>query len=129
VSTRLKQAAMQHNLVLLAICQLNRSVETRSGVRESTGPRMSDLRDSGQLEQDADAIIFVEWLWRTSPNSHGREEYRMVIGKNKNRGIHGEGFVNCVFKAERQWLYPQANESAQRESAFEQETTYCEPFE
>jgi len=119
VSTRLKQTAMQHGLVLLAICQLNRSIETRGNARETTSPRMGDLRDSGQLEQDADVIVFVEWLWRTSPAAHGKEEYRMTIGKNKNRSIVGNGFINCLFKSERQRLFAPANESAEREAAFD----------
>ena len=75
VSTQLKQEAVRQNVVLIAICQLNRQVEARGGGEygrngqakqaRSTAPRMSDLRDSGQLEQDADVILFVEWLYRT----------------------------------------------------------------
>lgn len=110
VSTKLKQAAVRLNLVLIAVCQLNRSVETRGNSRETTTPRMSDLRDSGQLEQDTDVILFVEWLWRTSPAGHGKEDYRINIAKNRNRAIVGDGFVRCLFKSERQRLFAIARE-------------------
>jgi KaiC/GvpD/RAD55 family RecA-like ATPase len=111
VSLRLKQAAMQYNVAMLALCQLNRQVEARQtfknkGGQQSTScPRMSDLRDSGQLEQDADIIIFVEWLHRTSPEAHRKEEYRLLIGKCRNRPIK-QSIIDCVFKPERQRLYP-----------------------
>lgn len=115
VSTRLKQAAVQYGVVLLAVCQLNRSVENRSGGGRPNGeqkqttslPRMSDLRDSGQLEQDADVILFVEWLHRTSPQAHKPCEYRMMVGKNRNRPTR-RSVIDCVFKPERQRLYPSA---------------------
>lgn len=110
VSTRLKQAAVRHGVVMLALCQLNRQVEARSTTRSNgekqrtTCPRMSDLRDSGQLEQDADVILFVEWLHRTSPGAHLPTEYRIMVAKNRNRPIR-KSMIECVFVAEKQRLY------------------------
>lgn len=104
-STKLKQAAIRNAVVILAVCQLNRSVE--SNQRKSTSPRMSDLRDSGQLEQDADVILFVEWLHRTSPQSHKPDEYRITVGKNRNRPIV-QSIIDCVFIPERQKIVAKA---------------------
>lgn len=55
ISTRLKGIAKDHAIAVLALAQLSRVVETRTDKR----PILSDLRDSGQIEQDADAVIFL----------------------------------------------------------------------
>lgn len=55
VSKRLKQIAKTHGITLVALSQLSREVEKRENKR----PQLSDLRDSGQIEQDADAVIFL----------------------------------------------------------------------
>lgn len=107
VSTRLKQAAVRNDVVLIAVCQLNRGVETRQGNRseqKTSAPRMSDLRDSGQLEQDADVILFVEWLHRTTPDAHKQYEYRILVAKNRNRPI-AKWVIDCAFRPDRQRIY------------------------
>lgn len=123
VSMRLKQAAVQYGIVLLAVCQLNRQQDSR----QTSSPRMSDLRDSGQLEQDADVILFVEWPYRTKPDAHRETEYRIYVGKNRNRAIR-QGVIDCIFRPERQRLYglsrredaPAAKQAKERYGEFDQ---------
>ena len=55
ISTRLKALAKDNGVAVLALAQLSRSVETRPDKR----PILADLRDSGQIEQDADAVLFL----------------------------------------------------------------------
>jgi len=55
VSRALKAMAKDNSVSVMALAQLSRAVETRDGKR----PQLSDLRDSGQIEQDADAVMFL----------------------------------------------------------------------
>ncbi|QQV76514.1 AAA family ATPase [Sphingomonas aliaeris] len=75
VSRALKEFAKAENLVVMAVAQLSRDVEKRPDKR----PIPADLRDSGQIEQDADAILFVyreeEYLRRTEPEDQFGGKY------------------------------------------------------
>lgn len=56
IARDLKELAKAHNITVLALAQMNREVEKRANAR----PKLSDLRDSGQIEQEADAILFPD---------------------------------------------------------------------
>jgi replicative DNA helicase len=96
-SIELRQLASANKILLLVLCQLNRAVEQRNGAFQ---PIMSDLRDSGQLEQDADVISFLCWPHRID-QSQPREKYQFFVAKNRNRGTN-QNMVNCRFLPDRQ---------------------------
>lgn len=56
IARDLKELAKAHGICVLALAQMNREIEKRTNPR----PRLSDLRDSGQIEQEADAIVFPD---------------------------------------------------------------------
>lgn len=81
ISRALKQMAKEFNCPVVCLSQLNRNVESRGNKR----PLMSDLRDSGSIEQDADVIIL---LYRKSyyetENTHTPDTLELIVAKNRN---------------------------------------------
>lgn len=81
ISRRLKCLARELSLPLLCLTQLNRAVEDRADRR----PRLSDLRESGAQEQDADVVLLM-----CEPDPDNREgQIDVIVGKNRN-GRKGE---------------------------------------
>ena len=82
ISRGLKALAKELNCVVLCLAQLNRAVEQRgAGAR----PLMSDLRDSGEIEQDADVILFVHREERANPKAgpQWKGHAEIIVAKNR----------------------------------------------
>ena len=79
VSRTLKRLALDLNVPVVALSQLNRQIEHRT----NRTPQLSDLRESGSIEQDADAVIFVHRpaMWDDTIN---KEEAELIISKQRN---------------------------------------------
>lgn len=84
ISRSLKGMARELEVPVLALSQLNRNVETRGGK-----PRLSDLRDSGSIEQDADVVLFIHREDKMNENSEKKNIADIIIAKHRN-GPTGE---------------------------------------
>jgi len=94
ISRELKAIAKEFNLPVIALSQLNRNVEYRDNPR----PRMSDLRESGAMEQDASKIILIHRPsynnMSIDPDAEDTGEAELIVVKNR-RGPRG--IVHCAF--------------------------------
>lgn len=100
-SIALRQLASELKIVLLVLCQLSREIEKRP----KFVPLTSDLKDTGQLEQDADVILFLVWPHKINKDLPANE-YQFYVGKNRNRPINEVG-VKCRFHPSRQMFMPE----------------------
>lgn len=104
ISRRLKATARHHNIPIINVAQVNRKVEDRSNHR----PILSDLRESGAIEQDADIVAFLyrEFLYNDKAPIHKAE---LILAKGRNirtgtvplfwDGAH-QAFRNYVYEDE-----------------------------
>ena len=81
-SRELKLLAISLNVPVICLCQLSRSVEGREDKR----PRLSDLRDSGAIEQDADAVMF---LYRDDSYAGAADGQPLLVQLNVAKNRHG----------------------------------------
>ena len=102
ISRSLKGMAKELNIPVLALSQLNRGVESRNGA-EGKRPQLSDLRESGAIEQDADMVIFLHRpeYYGIMMSSDGLIDYsgkaEVIISKHRKGAT---GIVMMKFKGE-----------------------------
>ena len=91
ISRNLKALAKELDIPVIALSQLSRAVETRGGTKR---PLLSDLRESGAIEQDADIVSFIyrpeyygidEWDDDERTSSEGQAEF--IVAKHRNGGL------------------------------------------
>lgn len=109
ISSRLKQLAKDFHCPVVCLSQLNRAVESRDNKR----PILSDLRDSGNIEQDADVIAFLYRDDYYDSNSPIKNILELHIAKHRN-GPTGRvivhytketGFIRGLTAEEKEWIY------------------------
>jgi replicative DNA helicase len=91
MSRELKNLATKYNVPIVVLSQLSRALESREDKR----PMLSDLRESGSIEQDADVVMFVyrdEYYHPDSPEARGSAE--LLVRKNRG-GINNRDIPMC----------------------------------
>jgi len=98
ISRSLKSLARELEVPVLALSQLSRAVEQRGGK-----PRLSDLRDSGSIEQDADVVMFIHREDKRNPDSDRPNIAEILVEKHRNGPV---GKVDLYFDDKRTTFQP-----------------------
>jgi replicative DNA helicase len=105
ISRGLKALAKELSVPVIAISQLNRAVEARRGDHR---PQLSDLRESGSIEQDADIVLFIYREEMTNPTDENSGIAELIIGKQRNgpTGSFQLAFIKQYTKFANLWTEP-----------------------
>jgi replicative DNA helicase len=93
ISRDIKKLAMELQIPVIALAQLSRSVEQRRG--DDSKPKLSDLRESGSIEQDADIVLFLHSDEYGKYNGNINRKMELLIAKHR---AGTTGTVNLLFK-------------------------------
>lgn len=85
ITRELKLLAMELKIPIVLLAQLNRNPDQRTG--KSTEPRLSDLRDSGAIEQDADKVVFIHRPNAKESTTNPFDTGSLIVAKNRNGEI------------------------------------------
>ncbi len=91
ISRGLKQLARELNIPVIALSQLSRAVESRPDQK----PKLSDLRESGSIEQDADVVMFLYREDRVKQDSPNKNIVEIIVAKHRNGPV---GSVQLYFE-------------------------------
>ena len=104
ISRSLKSLAKELNIPVLALSQLSRAVEQRT----TRTPKLSDLRDSGSIEQDADVVLFIYREDRDKTNTDRKNMADIIVAKHRNGPL---GKVELYFNEQRSSFETPSQES------------------
>ena len=90
ISRSLKNLAKEIEVPIVALSQLSRAVENRTDRR----PQLSDLRESGAIEQDADVVMFLYRPWIYSQEDEDKGKAQVIVAKQRNGPT---GNINVTF--------------------------------
>jgi replicative DNA helicase len=113
ISRSLKALAKEFDVPVLALSQLSRAVETRGG-----RPKLSDLRDSGSIEQDADVVMFIHREDRNKDESERDNITEILIEKHRNGPV---GKVNLYFD-QKSTTFVSIDKNSQAPADYQEET-------
>ena len=92
ISRDIKKLAMELNIPVIALAQLSRSVEQR---KDDKQPKLSDLRESGSIEQDADMVLFLHSDEYNKYTGNVNRPVQLLVAKHR---AGSTGSVNLIFK-------------------------------
>jgi replicative DNA helicase len=101
MSARLKETAKEFDCAIIVVHQLNRGVESRDNKR----PSLSDLRESGQLEENADNVIFIyrDDYYNPPDIDTGKSDTDIIIAKARDDVANQR--VGLIYDRSKQWFY------------------------